>query len=112
MMMSPDRHVFHPAFSSVTGFAFPFQFQRHMTDPVFPQFPADFLLDSMGIRICDNVHGSIVILPVHAPDMDMMYVKYPVDLQKMFPELRRLQTVRNLFQKQFRDLLQIFHGIP
>ena len=112
VMMSGSCPVFHTAFSPVTIFVFPLQFQRHMTDPVFQQFPADFFLDFPGIRIRDNVQGCIVVLPVHAPDMEMMYIEYPVNFQKMFPDLRRLQTVRNLFQKQFRDLFQIFHGIP
>lgn len=51
-----------------------FQLKSHMSDSVFPELLSNPFFDLMRFAVCYNVHGGIVVLTVHAPNMNMVNV--------------------------------------
>ena len=95
----------HMAMGFVAMLPLRFQFQGRMADAVFKQFLANFRLDFVGIRICDDMHGGIIALPIHAPDMNMVDIQNPLDPGDMRFNFLYIDTVGRFFKEQLHCLL-------
>ena len=87
MVMSRVCMYVHVANFLVTMFTFRFQLQRRMTDSVFFQLLANFVFYFVGIAVCYDMHRRVMMMPVHTPNVDVMYPKHAVDMQNMFFKL-------------------------
>ena len=87
-------------------FSHPFQFKGHMTNLMRPEFCANSFFDLLRISVCYNVHGGIVVLAVHAPDMKMMDIQNTLKLHKMLLKLVDINSLGRFLKKQIQDLLQ------
>ena len=111
VMMSAHHLIVHMTVRFMAVLVFRFQLQCRVTDPMFSQFLADRLFNLVRVGICHNMHGGIVILPVHAPNMDMMNVKDSVDGRNVFFDLPDLDSVRYFFKESIKPLLQVANRI-
>ena len=75
VMMSGMCRKFHTAGFLVAMFPFAFQLKCNMTNAMLPELPANLFFDRMRIAVCYNVHGGIVVLTVHAPNVKMMDIQ-------------------------------------
>ena len=69
---------FHTAVYFVAMFSSRFQFKGDMTNAMLPQFLSNTFFDFVGSCIRHNVHSGIVILTVHAPNMNMVHIQNPL----------------------------------
>ena len=76
------------------------QLQGNVADAVLPQLLTNSLLDLVGVLVGYDVHGGIVILPVHAPDVYVVYPKHSGDFTQMLLNFVNSNTVRRFFKKQ------------
>ena len=74
--------------------------QGRVHDPVVCKLFLDCLFYVSGAVACDDVHGGIGAVSVHAPKMDVMNVLDPVELHQMMAKLIDVSTVRSFDQKQ------------
>ncbi len=72
VVMPGMREKLHMAVFLRTMLTSLFQLQSDMTDPVLSQLLPDSLLDVPMISVCHNVHGGIVVLTVHTPNMNVV----------------------------------------
>lgn len=71
---------FYMAIPLMTMLTLTLQFQSGVVDSVFLQFLTDLLLDPVRIAVCNNVHSRVIGLPVHAPNMNMVYIQNAVNM--------------------------------
>ena len=79
-----------------------FQLQRCMSNAMFPQFLADLVFDRVCVAFGSNMHCGIMMMSVHAPNVDMMNVKYPFNFAKMRFDVLCVDTVGHLFQQKLQ----------
>ena len=81
------------------------QFQRDVRDAVLAQLLADAVLDVVGIRIGDHVHGGVIVLPIDAPDVNVVNVKNSVYVANMLLYLTNVYAVRRFFKENIQRFL-------
>ena len=65
----------------------------------------------MRITFCNNVHCGIIVMSIHAPNVNVMNAKYTFNLTYMFRNLIYANTVRCLFKEKIKYCLQVFQCI-
>ena len=80
--------VFHMAVLFMAMFAGCFQLQSGVDDAMLPQLPAHSVLNVVRVTFCHNVHGGIVAVAVHAPDMNVMHIQHTLNMAQVLPNFR------------------------
>ena len=73
------------------------QLQGGVTDAVFFQFGTHRFLNLVRIFICYNVHGSVVVLSVHTPNVNMMNIQNTGDFFHMGTDFAYINISRSAF---------------
>ena len=97
--------MFRTAMDVPAVFICSFQLQCGMTDPVVFQFMADGLLDKGRLPVCDDVHGCVICVSVHAPYVDMVYVDHACNGTKMFSDMLHVDALGCFFEEKGKCLL-------
>jgi len=87
------------------------QLQRDVPDAVLSQFLSHRLFDVVVVAACDDMHGGVIGLSIHAPDVDVVHVDHALDLAKVLLDLLHVNAVGRLFQEKVDHLLQILDGM-
>ena len=111
VMMSRRLPEFHGTLLIVAMLVFRFKLKGSVADTVFTQFFADFLFYLMGIRICDDVHGGIVVMTVHAPYMDMVNTENTVDFRYMMRDFVYICSVGSFFKEKINRFFKISDSV-
>ena len=111
MMMSMGVAMLYVAVLLVAVLAFFFELKGGVAYAVLSQLLSHLVLDMVRMAVGDHVHGGVITLPVHAPDVDVVNVYDTFDLAKMLLYFVNIHTVGGLFKKKIQNLFEIFDGV-
>ena len=75
------------------------QFQRCMMDAMLCQLLTHAFLNFVRIAAGHHVHGGVIAIAVHAPNVDMMCVNHTLNANDMLPNFAHVDPARGFFKK-------------
>ena len=88
-----------------------FELKGCMGNAVLGKFLSDGVLDVVGVTVCNYVQGGIVVVAIHAPDVNVVNILYAFEVRKMLAKLLNFDSVGRFFEEQINGFFQIFGGI-
>ena len=82
-----------------------FQLKGCVSDAVRKQLFPDFGLHFMRVAIGNDMHRSKVVISIHTPNVDMVYIQNAVDFTDVLFDFRYFNITGRFFQKQIHDFL-------
>ena len=79
---------------------FCFEFKGCVNDAVLLQFRTDSLFDLVRSGVCYNVHGGVVTLTVHAPNVNVVNALYAFNCGDVFSDFVNVNAVGRFFKEQ------------
>ena len=90
---------------------FRLKLERDVTYSVLAELLANGFLYLTAVAICHNVHGCVILLTIHAPNVNVVNAKNSVDVENVILYLVDLNASRHLFKEKLQHFFEIFHGI-
>ena len=88
-----------------------FYFKCCVADSVFTQLFSDSVLDVVSVFVCNYMHGGVIVVTIHAPDVNVVYADYAVNVEKMLLDLINFDLGGGLFKKEIKYLLKTFESV-
>ena len=88
-----------------------FELEGCVGDTVLGKFFANGVLDVVGIAVGYYVQGCVVVVAVHAPNVDVVHVLYALDVRKMLANFVYVDAVGGLFEEEINGFFEVANGV-
>ena len=88
-----------------------FEFEGGVGNAVLCELFADGVLDVVGIAVGYYVQGGVVVVAIHAPNVDVVHVLYALDVRKMLANFVYVDAVGGLFEEEIDRLFEGADGV-
>ena len=105
VVMTAGMVMGNMALSCIAGLTLRLKFQRTMDDSVLLQFLPHRRFQGGRLPVCNDMHCSVVILSVYAPDMNMVHIQNTLNMAKVVLNFLRIHAMGHFFQEQIQNLL-------
>ena len=105
MVMMRNLSVRNGAVSFIAVLPLLLHFKGHMANAMFLQLPTNEPLDLVGISVRDDVHSGVVILAIHAPNMDVVYILHTGNFGNVFLKFLHIYLAGRFLKNQLDGFL-------
>ena len=87
------------------------EFKCGVTNTVLMQLLADLLFNFVRVCTGHDMHGGVIALSVHAPDVDMVDICNAVNVHDVLSDFGNTNAVRRFLKEQIQRLFEVIHSI-
>ena len=111
MMMVSALFVVDGAILFVAMLAGGFELEGCVGDAVLGELLADGVLNMVRVSLGDHVEGCVIVISVHAPNVDVMHILHALDVRKMLANFVYVNAVGRFFEEEIDRLFEGADGV-